>query len=90
MIWFQWTINTTESSIRALVMGKQNHLSSQNDEPCHYTAVMYTFFAACKVLGINPEKWLSDVLDKISLTPKEKLSELLPQNWIKSNSQAKV
>ena len=48
------------------------------------------FFAACKVLKINPEKWLSDVLDKIPFTPKEKLSELLPQNWIKSNPQAIV
>lgn len=82
--------NATESAIRALVMGKQNYLFCQNDESCHYAAVMYTFFAACKVLGIHPEKWLSDVLDKIPLTPKEKLRELLPQNWIKSNPQAKV
>ena len=48
------------------------------------------FFAACKVLKINPENWLSDVLDKIPFTPKEKLSELLPQNWINSNPQAIV
>ena len=82
--------NATESAIRALVMGKQNYLFCQNEESCHYAAVMYTFFAACKVLKINPEKWLSDVLDKISFTPKEKLSELLPQNWIKSNPQAIV
>ena len=26
------------------------------------------FFAACKVLKINPEKWLSDVLDTVSYT----------------------
>lgn len=82
--------NATESDIRALVMGKQNYLFCQNEESCHYAAVMYTFFAACKVLKINPEKWLSDVLDKIPFTPKEKLSELLPQNWIKSNPQAIV
>lgn len=82
--------NATESAIRALVMGKQNYLFCQNEESCHYAAVMYTFFAACKVFKINPEKWLSDVLDKISFTPKEKLSELLPQNWIKSNPQAIV
>ena len=44
----------------------------------------------CKVLKINPEKWLSDVLDKIPFTPKEKLSELLPQNWINSNPQSIV
>lgn len=82
--------NATESAIRALVMGKQNYLFCQNEESCHYAAVMYTFFAACKVLKINPEKWLSDVLDKIPFTPKEKLSELLPQNWIKSNPLAIV
>ena len=68
----------------------QNCLFCQNEESCRYAAVMYTFFAACKVLKINPENWLSDVLDKIPFTPKEKLSELLPQNWINSNPQAIV
>ena len=46
--------------------------------------------AFAEINKINPEKWLSDVLDKIPFTPKEKLSELLPQNWIKSNPQAIV
>ncbi|MFT0488942.1 MULTISPECIES: transposase domain-containing protein [Bacteroides] len=48
------------------------------------------FLAACKVLNINLEKWLTDVLYNIPSTPKEKLSELLPQNWVKNNSQSIV
>lgn len=82
--------NATESAIRALVMGKQNYLFCQSEESCHNAAVIYTFFVACKVLDINLEKWLSDVLYKITSTPEDKLSELLSQNWIKSNPQTKL
>ena len=35
--------NATELAIRALVMGKQNYLFCQNEQSCHYVAVMYTF-----------------------------------------------
>lgn len=39
------------------------------------------FFDACKVLGKNPERWLSYVLKNIKTTPKDKLYTLLPEFW---------
>ena len=39
------------------------------------------FPKACKVLGKNPEKWLTYVLKNIGKTKKEDLHKLLPQEW---------
>lgn len=82
--------NATESALRDLVMGKQNYLFCQNEQSCHYAAVMYSFFGTCKVLKINPEKWLTDVLNRLPYTPKEKLHELLPQVWIETHPEARI
>ena len=43
--------------------------------------MMYSLFGACKVLGKNPERWLSYVLKNIKTTPKYKLCTLLPEFW---------
>ena len=82
--------NATESALRDMVMGKQNYLFCQNEQSCHYAAVMYSFFGTCKVLKINPEKWLTDVLNRLPHTPKEKLHELLPQVWIETHPEARI
>ena len=42
---------------------------------------MYSLFGACKVLGKNPERWLTYVLRHIDTTPKEDLHKLLPEEW---------
>jgi transposase len=43
--------------------------------------MFYTFFAACKHHGIDPEKWLTDVLNRIHDHKVSRLHELMPQNW---------
>lgn len=73
--------NDTERAIREMVMGKQAYLFCENEESCYNAAMMYTFFGACKVLGKNPERWLAYALKHIKDCPKERLPELLPQNW---------
>lgn len=82
--------NATVSALRDMVMGKQNYLFCQNEQSCHYAAVMYSFFGTCKVLKINPEKWLTDVLNSLPHTPKERLHELLPQFWIETHPEARI
>ena len=43
--------------------------------------IMYSLFGACKVLGKNPERWLTYVLKHIDTTAKEDLHKLLPEEW---------
>ncbi len=74
--------NDCERGIREMVMGKQAYLFCESEEACYNSAMMYTFFGACKVLNKNPERWLAYVLKHIKTWPKDRLVELLPQNWV--------
>ena len=73
--------NEMERQVRAMVMGKQAYLFCQNEDSCERAAIMYSLIGACKVLGKNPEKWLTCVLKNIGKTKKEDLHNLLPQEW---------
>ena len=71
----------TERSIRDMVMGRQAYLYCRNYEAVDRACIMYSMFGACKVLGKNPERWLTYVLKHIDTTPKEDLHKLLPEEW---------
>ena len=71
----------TERSIREMVMGRQAYLYCRNYEAVDRACSMYSMFGACKVLGKNPERWLTYVLKHIDTTPKEDLHKLLPEEW---------
>ena len=73
--------NETEREIRAMVMGKKAYLFCQTDDACERAAMMYSFFGACKVMGKNPERWLTYVLDHIKETKDEDMYKLLPEFW---------
>jgi hypothetical protein len=36
----------------------------------------------CKTLGIDPQAYLRDVLDRISTHPARRIEELLPDRWL--------
>ena len=73
--------NLVENIIRPAAIGRKNYLFAGSHEAAQRTAVFYTFFAACKHHGIDPEKWLTDVLNRIHNHKASRLHELFPQNW---------
>jgi transposase len=75
--------NAAERSIRPLKIGNKNWLfigSQAGGEAC---AVMTSLLQSAKNIGLNPQEYIENVLRRIPYTPKERLSELLPQNWTK-------
>jgi len=42
---------------------------------------MFTILESCKMLGINPEAYLRDVLARIADHPINRIGELLPWRW---------
>ena len=73
--------NLVENIIRPAAIGRKNYLFAGSHEAAQRSAMFYTFFAACKHHGIDPEKWLTDVLNRIQDHKVSKLHELFPQNW---------
>lgn len=74
--------NLVENIIRPIAIGRKNYLFAGSHESAQRTAMIYTFFAACKQQGIDPEVWLTDVLNRIHDHKVSQLHELMPQNWI--------
>lgn len=73
--------NLVENIIRPVAIGRKNYLFAGSHKSAQRTAMIYTFFAACKQQGIDPEIWLTDVLNRIHDHKVSRLQELMPQNW---------
>jgi transposase len=43
--------------------------------------VLYTFTQTCQGLGVEPWRYLRDVLERLPSHPPERLAELLPEEW---------
>lgn len=73
--------NLVENTIRPIAIGRKNYLFAGSHESAKRAAAIYTFFAACKQADVNPEAWLTDVLNRIGDTKLTQLHTLFPQNW---------
>ncbi|SEO01029.1 Transposase [bacterium A37T11] len=74
--------NSTENAIRPLALGRRNHLFAGTHETAQDAAIIYSLFATCKKQGIDPQKWIADVLLQIN-DPEEELKyrNLMPHRW---------
>jgi hypothetical protein len=73
--------NQLEGQIRAIALGRHNHLFAGSHRGGELAAIMYSFIATCKLQKTDPHKWLDDVLRRIPGQPEDKMIELLPQFW---------
>jgi hypothetical protein len=70
--------NLTENSIRPVALGRKNYMFAGSHDAAQRAAMMYSFFATCKINNIEPFSWLKETLTKIADHPANKLEELLP------------
>ncbi|MDD2257333.1 MAG: transposase domain-containing protein, partial [Bacteroidales bacterium] len=54
---------------------------SGNDQAAERTAIIYSLLGSCRLANVNPNAWLTDVLNRMPDHSIQKLSELLPTNW---------
>ena len=73
--------NLIENAIRPLALGRKNYLFAGSHKAAQRAAMMYSFFATCKINNVEPLAWLTNVLNRIQEHKANKLTELLPQNW---------
>ena len=73
--------NKIENLIRPLALGRKNYLFAGSHDGARRAAMMYSFFATCKLNDVNPYTWLKEVLEKIPDTKTSQLTKLLPNNW---------
>ena len=86
--------NALERQFRDSAIGKKNWMFVGHPQAGQKSAVIYTLLACCKIHRVNPEMYLSSVLDQLVAAegrPSEQLLEsLLPRSWIATHPEAIV
>lgn len=71
--------NLIENSIRPLALGRKNYLFAGSHDAAKDIAMFYSFFATCTKNDIDPQRWLTHVIQNINDTKTTELKNLLPQ-----------
>ena len=73
--------NAAERALRGIALGRKSWLFCGSDRGGHRAAAMYSLIVSCKMNGVDPQVWLSDVLARIAAHPAHRVDELLPWTW---------
>jgi transposase len=72
--------NTAERSIRPVVLGRKNYLFAGSDAGGERAANIYSLIGTCLLNGIEPYRYLRDLLERIPEHRVNRIEELLPWN----------
>lgn len=74
--------NLAENALRGIAVGRKNWLFAGADCGGERAAAMYSLLETAKLNDVNPQVWLTDVLDRIGKGhPINRIDELLPWAW---------
>ena len=73
--------NGAERSLRGVVVGRHNWTFFGSDNGGRTAAVLNSLIATCKRLRIDPFAYLHDIFERIAAHPKQRLEDLLPDQW---------
>ncbi len=71
----------TERANRDVAIGRNNWTFFGSDQGGNTDAVLRSFVASCKRVGVEPFAWFRDVLSRVASHPITALTKLLPQHW---------
>jgi transposase len=82
--------NLVENAIRPLKLGENNWLFIGNPKAGPRAAALFTLMQNCRLAGLNPEEYLTDLFTRMPASPAKKIADFLPQNWLKSKNTAQA
>lgn len=78
---FEIDSNLVENDVRPSAVGKKRWLFIGHPDAGWRSAVIYTLIQSCRRYGINPQEYLTDVLERLPSMTSNQVRELLPTNW---------
>jgi transposase len=74
--------NPAERSLRGIAVTRKNFLFLGSEAGGERAAVLYTVLETAKLNGLDPEAYLTGVIDRmVKGHPINRLTDLLPWNW---------
>ncbi len=81
---FEIDSNLVENDVRPSAVGKRRWLFIGHPDAGWRSAVIYTIIQSCRRYGINPQEYLTDVLQRLPSMTSGQVRELLPAQWRKT------
>jgi len=79
--------NVVERSMRPIALNRKNALFAGHDAGAENWACLASLIETCKLNGIDPQAYLTDVLTRlVNLWPAARIDELLPWAWTGADS----
>ena len=79
--------NSAERSVRGVGIGRKNYMFFGSDSGGDRAAILYSLIESCKLNGIDAQRYLHYVLERIADYPINRVHELLPWNVATQLSQ---
>ena len=73
--------NICERSIRCVALGRKNYLFMGSEGGGKAGAVAYTLIQTARMNDVDPEAWLTWVLERVADHKINRIDELMPWNW---------
>jgi transposase len=73
--------NSTEHSLRAVVLGRRNWLHVGQEAGGEKAASLFSLLITCKRLGVEPYAYLHDILRRLPSHPNKDIWQLTPRGW---------
>jgi hypothetical protein len=82
--------NAAERGLCGIALGRKSWLFCGSDRGGERAAVIYSLIVTAKMNDVDPQAWLADVLARIAEHPVQRLDDLPPWNWRKTNDLKKA
>lgn len=73
--------NAAENALRTVAVGRNNWLFAGSEQGGRRAAILYSIIASCRLAGVDPFKYLEDILLRIATHPMSRIGELTPARW---------
>ena len=73
--------NHLERGLRVIPMGRRNWLFCWTEPGAKYVGLIQSLIVTCRLHGVDPAVYLTDVLQRVKTHPDDKMIELTPRVW---------
>jgi hypothetical protein len=82
--------NSPERAMRRVAVGRKNWLFAGSPAGGERAAVLYSLIETCSRHGINPQAYLTDVLQRVCTHPAKRIAELTPRAWQSGRGEPEI
>ena len=73
--------NLVENALRGVALGRRNWMFIGSIKGGDASALFYSLVETCRLNGVEPEAWFTDIIERIGSHPINRIDVLLPWHW---------